>query len=110
MFTKEELPDCPVATTLRVIGSKWKVFIIQRLLDRPYRFGELRDSIEGISEKSLMEALRQMVDDGIVVRTEYPELPRHVEYELSDLGESMRPMIQTMAEWGTTYQAIVREG
>lgn len=108
MLTKEELPDCPVATTLRVIGSKWKVFIIQRLLDKPYRFGELRDSIEGISEKSLMEALRQMVDDGIVVRTEYPELPRRVEYQLSDLGESMRPMIQTMADWGTTYQAIVR--
>lgn len=108
MLTKEELPDCPVATTLRVIGSKWKVFIIQGLLDKPYRFGELRDSIEGISEKSLMEALRQMVDDGIVVRTEYPELPRRVEYQLSDLGESMRPMIQTMADWGTTYQAIVR--
>lgn len=108
MLTKEELPDCPVATTLRVIGSKWKVFIIQRLLDKPYRFGELRNSIEGISEKSLMEALRQMVDDGIVVRTEYPELPRRVEYQLSDLGESMRPMIQTMADWGTTYQAIVR--
>lgn len=108
MLTKEELPDCPVATTLRVIGSKWKVFIIQRLLDKPYRFGELRDSIEGISEKSLMEALRQMVDDGIVVRTEYPELPHRVEYQLSDLGESMRPMIQTMADWGTTYQAIVR--
>ncbi|MDO4400615.1 MAG: helix-turn-helix domain-containing protein [Coriobacteriia bacterium] len=110
MLTKEELPDCPVATTLRVIGSKWKIFIIQRLLDHPHRFGELRDSIEGISEKSLIEALRQMADDGIIVRTEYPELPRHVEYRLSDLGESMRPMIQAMAEWGTAYQAIVREG
>lgn len=108
MLTKEELPDCPVATTLRVIGSKWKVFIIQRLLDRPHRFGELYSSIEGISEKSLMEALRQMADDGIIVRIEYPELPRHVEYQLSELGESMRPMIRSMADWGTSYQETVR--
>lgn len=110
MLTKDELPDCPVATTLRVIGSKWKVFIIQRLLDRPHRFGELRDSIEGISEKSLMEALRQMESDGVIIRTKYPEPPKRVEYKLSDLGESMRPMIQAMAEWGTGYQEAAGKG
>ena len=108
MLTKEELPECPVATTLKLIGSKWKVFIIQRLIVRPYRFGELRDSIEGISEKSLTEALRQLEADGVIVRTEYPEFPKRVEYRLSNLGEDMRPMIDAMATWGAEYQDIAR--
>lgn len=107
MLKKDELPDCPVATTLKVIGSKWKIFIIQRLLDGPHRFGELRDSVEGISEKSLTEALRQMEGDGIVERIEYAEVPKRVEYRLSPLGDAMRPMIAAMAAWGREYQEQV---
>lgn len=104
MVKKEELPACPVATTVSLIGSKWKVLIMRNLLERPWRFNELKRDLEGVSQKVLTESLRSMEADGLVVRTVYPEVPPHVEYSLSDLGESMRPVIDAMAKWGTDYK------
>ena len=105
MRSKEDiLPECPVATTVSLIGSKWKLLIMRNLLARPWRFNELQKSIDGISQKALTEALRSMEADGIVIRTAYPEVPPRVEYSLTELGESMRPIIKAMETWGTGYQ------
>ena len=104
MLTKNELPDCPVATTVQLIGSKWKLLIMRNLLERPWRFNELKKNLVGISQKVLTDSLRSMEEDGIITRTVYPEVPPHVEYALSDLGESMRPILTAMQEWGTNYK------
>lgn len=104
MKKKEELPDCPVATTVSLIGSKWKLLIMRNLLERPWRFNELQRSLEGISQKVLTDSLRSMEADGIITRTVFPEVPPHVEYALSELGESMRPIIKSMEAWGTEYK------
>ena len=106
MKAKEELPECPVATTVQLIGSKWKLLILRNLLARPWRFNELRKSLEGISQKVLTDSLRSMEEDGIITRTVYPEVPPRVEYALSELGESMRPIIKAMEEFGLDYKAI----
>lgn len=104
MLTKAELPECPVATTVQLIGSKWKLLILRNLLQRPWRFNELKRSLEGISQKVLTDSLRSMEQDGIITRTVYPEVPPRVEYALSELGESMRPIIKVMEDWGTQYK------
>ena len=104
MLTKEEMPACPVATTVRLIGSKWKLLIMRNLFMRPWRFNELKRDLEGISQKVLTDSLRSMEADGIITRTVYPEVPPRVEYALSDLGESMRPIMQAMEKWGKEYQ------
>lgn len=98
------MPACPVATTVQLIGSKWKLLIMRNLLKRPWRFNELRRDLDGISQKVLTDSLRSMEEDGIITRTVYPEVPPRVEYALSDLGESMRPIIQAMEQWGTEYK------
>jgi len=104
MKKKDELPDCPVATTVSLIGSKWKLLIIRNLLNRPWRFNELQKNLEGISQKVLTDSLRSMESDGIITRTVFPEVPPHVEYALSPLGESLRPIINSMAVWGKDYK------
>lgn len=104
MRTKDEMPACPVAATVQLIGSKWKLLIMRNLLKRPWRFNELRRDLDGISQKVLTDSLRSMEEDGIITRTVYPEVPPRVEYALSDLGESMRPIIQAMEQWGTEYK------
>lgn len=104
MLTKEELPACPVATTVQMIGSKWKLLIMRNLLQRPWRFNELKKDLEGISQKVLTDSLRSMEADGIITRTVYPEVPPRVEYALSDSGESMRPIMDAMEIWGTEYK------
>lgn len=104
MLTKEELPACPVATTVQMIGSKWKLLIMRNLLARPWRFNELKKDLEGISQKVLTDSLRSMEADGIITRTVYPEVPPRVEYALSDLGESMRPIMDAMEAWGLDYK------
>ena len=104
MLTKEEMPACPVATTVALIGSKWKLLIMRNLLQRPWRFNELKKDLEGISQKVLADSLRSMEADGIITRTVYPEVPPRVEYALSDLGESMRPIMDAMEIWGTEYK------
>lgn len=104
MVTKEELPACPVATTVQLIGNKWKLLIIRNLLARPWRFNELQKSLEGISQKVLTDNLRSMETDGIIIRTVFPEVPPRVEYSLSELGESMRPILNSMETWGLDYK------
>ena len=105
MLTKEEMPACPVATTVRLIGSKWKLLIIRNLLQRPWRFNELKKNLEGISQKVLTDSLRSMEADGIVTRTVYPEVPPRVEYTLTDLGRSLKPILDAMQNWGEEYKA-----
>ena len=104
MLTKEEMPACPVATTVQLIGSKWKLLILRNLFMRPWRFNELRKDLEGISQKVLTDSLRSMEEDGIITRTVYPEVPPRVEYALSELGLSMRPIMDAMEQWGTAYK------
>lgn len=104
MKTKSELPECPVATTVQLIGNKWKLLIIRNLLVRPWRFNELQKSLDGISQKVLTDNLRSMETDGIITRTVYAEVPPRVEYALSLLGESMRPILNSMQAWGEAYK------
>ena len=105
MLTKEELPNCPVATTVQLIGNKWKLLILRNLMTRPWRFNEMLRSIPGISQKVLTDNLRSLEKDGIVIRTVFPEVPPRVEYALSELGNSMRPIIDAMQAWGSAYKA-----
>ena len=107
MMTKEEMPACPVATTVQLIGSKWKLLILRNLRMRPWRFNELRRDLEGVSQKVLTDSLRAMEDDGIITRTVYPEVPPRVEYALSPLGKSMEPILDAMEQWGSAYQKMM---
>jgi DNA-binding HxlR family transcriptional regulator len=110
MKTKAELlPECPVATTVSLIGNKWKLLIIRNLLVRPWRFNELQKNLEGISQKVLTDSLRSMEKDGLIIRTVYDETPPRVEYSLSELGESMRPILTSMQEWGNNYKKMMSD-
>ena len=104
MISKKEMPECPVATTIQLIGSKWKLLILRNLMHRPWRFNELRRSIGGISPKVLTDSLRSLEEDGSVVRTVYAEVPPRVEYSLSELGETLRPILTAIQVWGEEYQ------
>lgn len=104
MLSKEDLPECPVATTVMLIGSKWKLLIIRNLIQRPWRFNELKRDLDGISQKVLTDSLRSMEEDGLITRTVYPEVPPRVEYALSDLGKSLKPILDSMVEWGNAYK------
>ncbi len=107
MKTKAELiPECPVATTVQLIGNKWKLLIIRNLLVRPWRFNELQKNLDGISQKVLTDSLRSMEADGIITRTVYPEVPPRVEYALSDLGQSLQPILDAMKSWGEAYSSF----
>ena len=110
MKTKAELiPECPVATTVQLIGSKWKLLILRNLLVRPWRFNELQKNLEGISQRALTECLRSMETDGIIIRTVYPEVPPRVEYSISELGETLRPILNSMQSWGENYKAMMEQ-
>ena len=106
VMAKEELPECPVATAVSLIGGKWKLLIIRNLRERPWRFNELRRDLEGISQKVLTDSLRQMEDDGLVFRNDYGENPPRVEYGLTELGRQMMPVIDSLADFGVYYKAI----
>ena len=108
MMTKEEMPDCPVATTVQLIGSKWKLLILRNLFLRAWRYNELRKDLEGVSQKVLTDSLRALEEDGIITRTVYAEVPPRVEYALSPLGESMKPILDAMEAWGREYQKRMR--
>ena len=107
MKTKDELiPECPVAVTVQLIGSKWKLLIIRNLLERPWRFNELHKNLEGISQKVLTDNLRQMEADGLITRTVYAEVPPRVEYALSELGATLKPILDAMKAWGEGYKSL----
>lgn len=101
---RKDLPACPVETTLTLISDKWKVLILRDLLPGTKRFGELRRSIGSVSQKVLTSQLRQMEDSGLLSRTVYPEVPPRVEYSLTDLGRSLKPVLDAMQNWGEEYQ------
>ncbi len=109
MIYKENLPECPVATTIHLLGSKWKLLILRNLLDRPYRFNELQKSLNGISHKVLIDSLKSMIEDGIIERIDYNEKPPHVEYSLTPLGKSMKSIIKSMEEWGIYYKSVIKK-
>lgn len=107
MLTKDELPECPVATTLQLLDNKWKIYILQRLLVKPCRFNEIKNSIAGMPQKTLTYNLRQLEDDGIIVRRDNGTFPRRVEYSLSELGKMMLPIIQSLHDFGVEYKKIL---
>lgn len=99
------LPACPVETTLTLISDKWKVLIIRDLLSGTRRFGELKRSLGGVSQKVLTSQLRQMEESGLLTRTVYPEVPPRVEYTLTELGYSLRPVLEALRDWGEEYKS-----
>lgn len=107
MKTKDELPPCPVATAVALIGGKWKLLILRNLKMRPWRFNELQRDLDGISQKVLTDSLRQMIDDGLAYRQDYREMPPRVEYGLTELGRKMLPIIDALAEFGTYYKSVI---
>ena len=109
MKTKEELPMCPVATAVALIGGKWKLLILRNLKMRPWRFNELQRDLDGISQKVLTDSLRQMMDDGLAYRRDYREMPPRVGYGLTDLGREMLPIIDALADFGNYYQSLAHE-
>ncbi|MDR1535190.1 MAG: helix-turn-helix transcriptional regulator [Planctomycetota bacterium] len=101
---KSDLPPCPVETTMQLINNKWKIFILRELLAGTKRFNELQRSITNISQKVLTQNLRSMERDGLIVRRIFAEVPPRVEYTLSDLGNSLRPIIGALRDWGMKYK------
>lgn len=102
---RKKLPDCPVETTLTLISNKWKVLILRDLLIGTKRFGELKRSVGNVSQKVLTAQLRQMEESGLLTRTVYPEVPPRVEYTLTELGYSLKPVLDAMWDWGENYRA-----
>ncbi len=107
---KKELPACPVETTLMLISDRWKVLIIRDLLEGTKRFGELKRSLGTISQKVLTANLRAMEESGLLTRKVYAEVPPRVEYTLTDTGRSLKPVLDSMIEWGTRYKQKLAEG
>lgn len=102
---KKELPACPVETTLTLIGDKWKVLILRDLMPGTRRFGELKKSVGNVSQKVLTAQLRTMEESGLVNRKVYAEVPPRVEYSLTELGKSLKPILDSMRAWGEAYKA-----
>ena len=101
----KELPACPVETTLTLISDKWKVLILRDLMPGTKRFGELKKSIGKVSQKVLTAQLREIEDSGLLTRTVYAEVPPRVEYSLTELGRSLKPVLDAMWNWGEAYKA-----
>ena len=108
MKTKYELPVCPVATAVSLVGGKWKLLIIRNLRMRSWRFNELQRDLEGISQKVLTDSLRQMMDDGLVYRHDYQEMPPRVDYSLTELGEKLLPIMDALADFGNYYKSAIK--
>lgn len=108
MKTKDELPVCPVATAVSLVGGKWKLLIIRNLRMRSWRFNELQRDLEGISQKVLTDGLRQMMDDGLVYRHDYQEMPPRVDYSLTELGEKLLPIMDALADFGNYYKYAIK--
>lgn len=106
MLTKQELPECPVATTVQLIGNKWKLLIIRNLLASPQRFTEILNTVPGISRKVLTDNLRSLESDGIIQREVFAQVPPRVVYSLSELGKTLRPILNAMYDWGSYYKDL----
>ncbi|MGP1440417.1 MAG: winged helix-turn-helix transcriptional regulator [Treponema sp.] len=104
---KNELPECDVELILMLISDRWKILIIRDLLTGTKRFGELKKSVHGISQKVLTAHLREMESDGLVNRKIYAQIPPRVEYSLTETGWSLKPVLDKMAEWGKDYRAKI---
>ena len=105
MLTKNELPECPVATTVHLIGNKWKFLIIRNLVyNDKQRFGDFIKTIPAISKKVLTDNLRALEDDGLIDRQVFAEVPPRVEYSLTELGKTLQPILDAMSNWGTDYK------
>ncbi len=102
----KELPACPVETTLMLIGDKWKVLILRDLLSGTKRFGELKKSVGNVSQKVLTAQLRDMENNGLISRKVYAEVPPKVEYTLTELGESLKPILDAMQNWREGFKAL----
>lgn len=100
MIDKNNLPACPVETTLKIIGDKWKVLILRDLFTGTKRFNELKRSLKDVSQKMLTQQLRELENDGIIHREVYPVVPPKVEYSLTELGNTLKPVIDSMYDWG----------
>ena len=109
LLKRSDLPVCPVETCVSLIGSKWKLLIMRDLLlNGSMRFKALQRSVGGVSQKVLTTNLRNMEDAGLVVRRVYAEVPPRVEYSLTELGQSLRPIMDSMWAWGESYQALAK--
>ena len=105
MLTREELPECPVATTVKLIGNKWKLLIIRNLIyNGTQRFTDFLKTIPAISRKVLTDDLRALEEDGLILRKVYAEVPPRVEYSLTPLGMSLKSILDAMSAWGTEYK------
>lgn len=110
MLTKEELPECPVATTVRLIGNKWKLLMIRNLVfDGTQRFTDFLRTIPSLSKKVLTDNLRALEEDGLIEREVYAEVPPRVEYSLSPLGKSLKPILEAMSDWGSEYKTAIAD-
>ena len=104
----KDLPKCPIETTLKMLGCKWKVLIIRELLDGTKRFGELKKAVVGITQKVLTSKLREMEELGLLERKIYPQIPPKVEYTLTDIGYSLRPVLDSLKDWGKDYKRYTK--
>lgn len=109
MIDQNNLPDCPVETTLLIISDRWKVLIIRELLNGTRRFGKLRKSIDKVSQKVLTANLREMEEDGLLTRKVYAEVPPRVEYTLTDFGYSLKPVLDSLCAWGLQYKDSLKK-
>lgn len=109
-FNEKQINDsCGMAYSLSVLGGRWKPAILCRLSYQKMRHSDLKNSIENISERMLIAQLRELETDRIVKRTVYPVVPPWVEYELTELGETMKPMLKAMSDWGNLHKNITKE-
>lgn len=107
MRSRKDLPECPVATTISLVGNKWKLLIIRNLMGRPWRFNELLRSLNGISQKVLTDNLRQLENDGIIYSKDYHINPPKVEYGMTELGLELNKMLDIMASFGDYYKSKI---
>lgn len=107
MIDKTKLPPCPVETTLKIIGDKWKVLILRDLFTGTKRFSELKKSLGTVTQKRLTQQLREREKDQIISRKVYPVVPPKVEYSLTDLGKTLKPVIQSLSDWGTYLKTVL---
>lgn len=107
-MNSKDLPKCPIETTLKMLGCKWKVLIIRELLTGTKRFGELKKAVTGITQKVLTSKLREMEELGLLERKIYPQIPPKVEYTLTDIGYSLRPVLESLKDWGKDYKRYTK--